>query len=357
MAEKVFNLGADVFIISKMPNVITDVDQFIEGNKRKDITMENYQAIVEGCTACKMVGAAVRNFTGKVVYGTENSTDTVVRGWTPSMEPIYDLDVVMGRPLNDSDQNNASAVVVIGQDIRENLMAGTDPIGKEIKVDGHVYTVIGVGKKEGKTLGQSRDNYVIMPISTWFKAYGSHNSLNIWAKGYDVGAPMEQAIDQSRVILRARRHDALGRKGQLRHRNQRQLPVAVGGPERNVLHCDDRDCVDFADRRRHRDHEHHAGIGDRADARNRHPQGAGSAAARRDAAVPDRVEHHGADRRADWRAGRNRHRQGGDGWPSACRRRSSYGPSSRDCWSRPAWEFSLASIRRARRPSSIPSWR
>jgi putative ABC transport system permease protein len=212
VAEKVFNLGADVFIISKMPNVITDADQFIEGNKRKDLTMEHYQAIAEECTACKIVGAADRNFTGKVVYGTENSTDTVIRGWTPTMESIYDLDVVMGRPLNDSDQNNASPVVVIGQDIRENLMAGTDPIGKEIKVDGHEYMVIGVGKKEGKTLGQSRDNYVIMPISTWIKAYGSHNSLNIWAKGYDVGAPMQQAIDQSRVILRARRHDVLGEK-------------------------------------------------------------------------------------------------------------------------------------------------
>jgi len=212
VAEKVFNLGADVFIISKMPNVVTDVDQFIEGNKRKDVTMEHYQAIVDECSACKIVGAAVRNFTGKVVYGTENSTDTVVRGWTPTMQPIYDLDVVMGRPLNDADQNNASQVVIIGQDIRENLMSGTDPLGKEIKVDGHVYTVVGVGKKEGKTLGQSRDNYVIMPISTWFKAYGSHNSLNIWAKGFDVGGPMEQAIDQSRVILRARRHDVLGEK-------------------------------------------------------------------------------------------------------------------------------------------------
>jgi putative ABC transport system permease protein len=212
VAEKVFNLGADVFIISKMPNVITDADQFIEGNKRKDITMEHYQAIVDECSACKLVGAAVRNFTGTVVYGTENSKDSIVRGWTPTMQPIYDLDVVMGRPLNDADQNNGSPVVIIGQDIRENLMAGTDPIGKLLKVDGHEYTIIGVGKKEGKTLGQSRDNYVIMPISTWFKAYGAHNSANIWAKGYDVGLPMQQAIDQSRVILRARRHDVLGEK-------------------------------------------------------------------------------------------------------------------------------------------------
>jgi len=212
VAEKVFNLGADVFIVSKMPNVITDPDQFIEGNKRKDMTMENYKAVAEECSACKVVGADVRNFNGKVVYGTESSTDSWIRGWTTSMAPIYDLDVVMGRPLNDSDQNNASPAVVIGQDIRENLMAGTDPIGKQIKVDGREYTVIGVGKKEGKTLGQSRDNYVIMPIATWFKAYGSHNSVRIWAKGYDVGTAMEQAIDQSRVILRARRHDVLGEK-------------------------------------------------------------------------------------------------------------------------------------------------
>jgi putative ABC transport system permease protein len=212
VAEKIFNLGADVFIVSKMANVITDADQFIEGNKRKDIDMDLYHAVAEGCTSCKVVGADVRNFNGKVVYGTENSKDTWVRGWTPTMQRIYDLDVVMGRPLNDADTNNASPVVIIGQDIRENLMAGTDPIGKIIRVDGHEYTVIGVGKKEGKTLGQSRDNYVIMPINTWFKAYGSHNSIRIWAKGFDVGLPMEQAIDQTRVILRARRHDPLGEK-------------------------------------------------------------------------------------------------------------------------------------------------
>jgi len=212
VAEKIFNLGADVFIVSKMPNVITDADQFIEGNKRKDLDMEHYHAVSADCTACKVVGADVRNFNGKVVYGTESSKDTWVRGWTPTMQRIYDLDVIMGRPLNEADLNAATPVVIIGQDIRENLMAGVDPIGKSIRVDGHEYMVVGVGKKEGKTLGQSRDNYVIMPISSWFKQYGSHNSIRIWAKGYDVGQPMEQAIDQTRVILRSRRHDPLGDK-------------------------------------------------------------------------------------------------------------------------------------------------
>ncbi len=61
VAEKIFNLGADVFIVSKMGNVVTDPDQFIEGNKRKDLTMEHYEAVSEGCTACTLVGASVRN--------------------------------------------------------------------------------------------------------------------------------------------------------------------------------------------------------------------------------------------------------------------------------------------------------
>ncbi len=132
-------------------------------NKRKDVTMEEYRAVAEGCTACKVVGASVRNFNGKVVYGTQNSTDTMIRGWSPSMATIYDLDLVAGRMLNQNDEDTTSPVAIIGQDIRENLLGDTDPLGKDVRIDGRVYRVIGVGKKEGKTLGQSRDNYVIMP--------------------------------------------------------------------------------------------------------------------------------------------------------------------------------------------------
>jgi putative ABC transport system permease protein len=212
VAEKIFNLGADVFIVSKMGNVVTDPDQFIEGNRRKDLTMEHYEAVSEGCTACTLVGASIWNDTGKVAYGTQSSSDSRIRGWTPTMTRIYDLDLDLGRTINETDLDNTAPVVVIGSDIRDNLLAGVDPIGKEIRVDGHVYQVIGVGTKRGKTLGQSADNWVMMPITTWFKAYGTHKTLNIWAKTNGVGLPMEQAIDQARVIMRSRRHDPIGGK-------------------------------------------------------------------------------------------------------------------------------------------------
>jgi putative ABC transport system permease protein len=210
VAEKVFNLGADVFIVSKQKNVITNIDDYMAGQKRKNLELADYEAVRELCTQCKIVGASLAKFSAVVKFSQESSSDTQVRGWTPSMGRIYDLDVVNGRSITEADERSSTQVVVIGNDVLENLVGATDPIGKEIRVDGDTYTIIGVGKKEGKTLGQSRDNWVMMPISTYQRKYGSHgssNSIRIWGKGFDVGTAMSNAMDQVRVILRTRRHD------------------------------------------------------------------------------------------------------------------------------------------------------
>src|SRR3989449_10121641 len=80
VAEKIFNLGADVFIISKMTPVITNIDQLLEGQKRKDLTMEDYQAVLESCRHCVMIGASTINTNGHVRYGDESISDTWIRG-------------------------------------------------------------------------------------------------------------------------------------------------------------------------------------------------------------------------------------------------------------------------------------
>ena len=210
VAERIFRLGADVFLVSKVSPVVTNADQFLEGEKRKDLRMEDYQAVLEGCSHCQYVGAAGFTPGGKVKYQEQSSSDTWVRGWTASFVPIYDLEIVAGRAITDADVRNAAPVAIIGNDVLENLMPGTDPIGKEIRVDGRVYQVIGLGKKEGKTLGQSRDNWVVIPITAWLKQYGERQSLRISGKAYGVGVNMEKAMDEVRAILRSRRHDMPG---------------------------------------------------------------------------------------------------------------------------------------------------
>ncbi|HVI09273.1 MAG TPA: ABC transporter permease [Candidatus Binatia bacterium] len=211
VAQKIFNLGADVFIIFKVSPAVTIVDHYLEGEKRKDLTMEDYQAVAAACRDCRYVGAAVRNETGKVKYAEQSISDTSVRGITPSMAPIYDTDLSAGRMLNETDLENRLPVAVIGTDIVEHLMAGTDPLGKEIRIDGWTYQVIGVGTKKGSTLGQSADNYVMIPITAYLKQYGVHNnSIRISGKATSAGVPLDEAVDQTRAALRARRHDQPG---------------------------------------------------------------------------------------------------------------------------------------------------
>ena len=176
VAQKVFNLGADVFIIFKVSPAVTNVDHFLEGEKRKDLTMEDYQAVADACRQCEYIGAVLRNETGHVKYAEQSISDTSVRGVTPSMAPIYDTDLSSGRMLNETDLNNRAPVAVVGTDIVDHLMAGTDPVGKEIRLDGWTYQIIGVGAKKGTTLGQSADNYVMIPITSFLKQYGAHNN-------------------------------------------------------------------------------------------------------------------------------------------------------------------------------------
>lgn len=211
VAEKIFNLGADVFIISKVSPVITNVDQLLEGEKRKDLNMEDYAAVASACRHCTLVGASTFNNSGHVRYGEQSLSDTWIRGLTAQMPAILDLDLTSGRMPNENDDENRSAVAVIGTDVLENLFAGVDPLGKEIRVEGQLYRIVGVGKKQGKTLGQSRDNYVVIPISTYLKQFGSHTSIRISGKANGVGSELEAAIDEARAILRARRHDAPGK--------------------------------------------------------------------------------------------------------------------------------------------------
>ena len=188
VATKIFNLGADVFIVFKISPAVTNIDKYLEGEKRKDLTMEDYEAVLEACKHCEWVGAALRNDSGHVKYGEQSISDTIVRGMTPSMVPILDIDLTAGRMINDVDLRNNSAVVVVGPDIVDNLIPGVDPINKELRIDGWVYRVIGVGKRKGKTLGQSMDNYALMPITAFQKQNGSHSSIRISGKAAASGA-------------------------------------------------------------------------------------------------------------------------------------------------------------------------
>ena len=208
MGTKLSGYGADVFTIAR-EGLIFGPDDYAKFQKRKFVKIDDYEAIRDGCTLCKEVGTAISRII-KVVHNGHSTTDTELRGYTDTMFSLSNTNVASGRALTEGDIEHATHNVVVGGDVVDNILGEGDPLGKEVRVDGVPYTVVGVGERQGKTFGQSQDNWIAVPISAYQHTYGTSESLTVYARADGDSKVMERAEDQVRVIMRARRHDAPG---------------------------------------------------------------------------------------------------------------------------------------------------
>ena len=208
VTTKINSYGAAVVTISKMPQTFITLDEYLEFQKRKNVTVDDYRAIVDRCRSCVSVGAQ-RTSTGKVVYGTQSTTDTQIRGWTWTMPPISNQNIVLGRSFTEAEDEHSAHVAIVGADIVNNMLGAGDPLGKEIRVDGEPYTVIGVGEAQGKMFGSSMDNWVAIPLTAYLSEYGAYGedaSVTIFVDTGGGGEVMDSVEDELRTIMRIRRH-------------------------------------------------------------------------------------------------------------------------------------------------------
>jgi len=209
VSTKLSGYGADVFTVTRMSSVIFSAEEYLKYQKRKIVRIDDYEAVKEACTDCSETGALLSKSTNVVANG-HSSNNTDVRGYTWTMLGLNNIDIALGRGFTPADDEHATKDVIVGYDIVDNLLGEGDPIGKEIRVDGIPYTIVGVGDRQGKTLGQSQDNWVAIPLSTYQQVYGYNDSVDIYARATGGAATMERAEDEVRVLMRTRRHNAPG---------------------------------------------------------------------------------------------------------------------------------------------------
>src|SRR5947199_8675864 len=170
VATRVFRLGADVVGLSKQPSIITNVDDWLEFQKRKRLTYDDFEAVRDLCKSCKEIGASLGGRV-EVKSGLNSLKDTNLRAWTPQMAELYDVDLVSGRDMTEADLSGAAPACVIGMDVVENLLPNVDPLGNEVRWNNTPCQLIGRGQQEGSALGNSLDNWIILPLSTYNKEY------------------------------------------------------------------------------------------------------------------------------------------------------------------------------------------
>ncbi len=208
VTDEVFDLGGDVFIINRTPDIVIDPDDWNTIRQRKNLLLDDANAVREGCTACQAVGARLTS-TAQVKYGREFLSTTQVKGITPEVPEILVENLEAGRYVTDYDVRHSGRVSVVGADVVDNLFPFVDPVGKTLRINNRQFEIVGVGERQGSLMGRSRDNWVVIPITSFQRMWEARRSVQIYAKA-DSEESIRPATDQARTILRVRRHVAYG---------------------------------------------------------------------------------------------------------------------------------------------------
>jgi putative ABC transport system permease protein len=206
IAEHIANLGANVFIVHQFQWAQGDEEWLKARRLNKPMRIEDYEFLRDNLKDYKNIGASswMRN-APTLRYKGHSIDDTSVQGVTPSMINIGQEEVEYGRYITESDYDHSAAVCFIGQDVVTQFFPHVDPLGKEITVGGNPYLVVGVAKKIGSTFGQSEDNFVRAPLTTFRKDFVARPQLAVSIQAWSANQMMELE-DEVRALMRARRH-------------------------------------------------------------------------------------------------------------------------------------------------------
>ena len=206
IATHIANLGTNTFIVHQF-KWAQGFEEFLKARRRnRPLRLEEFEYLKENLQDYKNIGAATQlspspqaRYKGAVIDQVDFT------GVTPSMIDIGKQKVGFGRYFTDSDYAHDATVCFIGQDLVDKFFPSTDPLGKEVLIQGLPYRVVGVAERLGSTFGQSQDNFVQIPLTTFRKVFVGRPELFVSVQAPDAQHMMELE-DEVRALLRARRH-------------------------------------------------------------------------------------------------------------------------------------------------------
>ena len=203
---------------------------------------------------------------------------------------VRSWNVDKGAFFSDSDVRAAAKVCLLGSTVADSLFDGQDPVGQTVRIKNFPFRVVGVletqgrqhdgtgpGRRRDRALhdrdaapeGDRRRSTCSWPRPCLRPRWPRRRSRSRRSCGSATGSSRGQDSDFHDPLAAGDRADG-----------GRDLAHALGAARLRG--------VDLAPRRRDRHHEHHAGLGDGADAGDRHPHGDRREGPRHPHAVPDR---------------------------------------------------------------------
>ena len=179
-------IGQNTFQVRRSPIQLGlfDDEAFLRIAKRPRITEADAKAVIgaiPGAAAVSLQSGWPTPITD-IYSGGKTLGDVAVFGVTAPYQVVQDYTFARGRPITDVDVRERRAVAVVGADVADHLFENVDPVGKDIRVMGTRFTIVGVIAKKGRVLGQSFDGFVLLPLTSFEALYGRRKTTTISVK-------------------------------------------------------------------------------------------------------------------------------------------------------------------------------
>ncbi|PAU92781.1 hypothetical protein CK503_14920 [Aliifodinibius salipaludis] len=202
-------MGGDVINVSKTPSVQMG-GRADNVRNRQDITFETAERLQEMLRLAENVSPDETFDRTKVIYGDEETDPTVrVVGSNQYYLDNNAYELRDGRNFSSEDIQYGRLLAIIGHDIQQELFQNVNPIGKNIRVAGQQYRIIGTLDEKGSVFGQSQDEFLLIPYTAGLMIYGGNRNIDIQVKAPAMDF-IETAMDEITGVMRVIRKVAPG---------------------------------------------------------------------------------------------------------------------------------------------------
>ena len=199
-------MGGDVVTVSKFPAISMGPTDWEKYRNRQDITIQQMEQLQELSRGATGVGPNRQYRTTRVTFGEHETEPNIgIRGGNEFYLENNAYEIEEGRNFLPEDIDYARQVAIIGADVAEALFEMEGALGKEIRIEGRRYTVIGVTEAKGNVFGNTLDRFVVIPYTHAAGIYGRNQNIGIQLRAGSVDQ-VSAVIDEMTGVLRAIRN-------------------------------------------------------------------------------------------------------------------------------------------------------
>jgi len=207
--SKVF--GSNTFLVAQVANAVSRSEYFNKLKQNRPIRPDDLKYL-KAMTGDRILYSAYNQKVEDIRHEMQRSEAASILGVGSVLPEMREINLADGRFFTDQEERSAQPVAVIGSEVADTLFPNTNRIGQTARIQGRLFTVVGVLEKMGSPFGQTQDNIAYIPFPVFVRMYGSGQSIAIFGRARPgTNLTVDSALDLTRVALRARFHARPGR--------------------------------------------------------------------------------------------------------------------------------------------------